>query len=169
MGRKKFHLVVKKKEERKKYATLTSLIVSVPTAKLHLGTMVSQLPHTWIVQAEVAASPKETSTKIVVCCLETSSGNPVVKYSITLREDFSWLVSAFGYGVTPQSCHLLASTPLILESAYKITQLISLIDHGTICEGNSDSKFLEVAKRRDGIFKNHSGKTNVTLMANYSI
>ena len=34
-----------------------------------------------------------------------------------------------------------AGTPLILESAYKITQLISLIDHGRICEGNSDSKF----------------------------
>ena len=79
------------------------------------------------------------------------------------------LVSAFGYSVTPQSCHMLAGTPLILESAYKITQLISLIDNGRICEGNSDSKFLEVAKRRDGIFKNHSGKTNVTHMANYSI
>ena len=137
--------------------------------------MVSQLktsnalPQTWIVQAAVAESPEETSTKIVVCCLETSRGNPVVKYSITLREDFTWLISAFGYSVTPQSCHLLAGTPLILESAYKTTQLISLIDHGRICEGNSDSKFLEVAKRRDGIFKNHSGKTNVTLMANYSI
>ena len=46
MGRKKFHLVVRKNEERKKYATLTSLIVSVPTAKLpvqDLGTMLSQL------------------------------------------------------------------------------------------------------------------------------
>ena len=62
MGRKKFHLVVRKNEERKKYATLTSLIVSVPTAKLpvqDLGTMVSQLktsnalPQTWIVQAAV--------------------------------------------------------------------------------------------------------------------
>ena len=166
---------MRKNEERKKYATLTSLIVSVPTAKLpvqDLGTMVSQLktsnalPQTWIVQEAAAASPEETSTKIVVCCLETSRGNPVV---ITLREDFTWLVSAFGYSVTPQSCHLLAGTPLILESAYKITQLISLIDHGRICEGNSDSKFLEVAKRCDGIFKNHSGKTNVTLMANYSI
>ena len=106
MGRKKFHLVVRKNEERKKYATLNSLIVSLPTAKLpvqDLGTMVSQLktsnalPQTWIVQAAVAASPEGTSTKIVVCCLETSHENPVVKYSITLREDFTWLVSAFGH------------------------------------------------------------------------
>ena len=74
MGHKKFHLVVRKNEERKKYATLTSLIVSVPTAKLpvqDLGTMVSQLktsnalPQTWIVQAAVAASPEETSTNTV--------------------------------------------------------------------------------------------------------
>ena len=133
--------------------------------------MVSQLktsnalPQTWIVQTAVAASPEKKSMKIVVCCLETSSGNPVVKYSITLSEDFTWLVSAFGYSVTPQSCHLLAGTPLILESANKITQLISLIDHGRICEGNTDWRLL----RRDGIFKNHSDKTNVTLMANYSI
>ena len=81
---------------------------------------------TWIVQAAVAASPQETSTKIVVCCLETSLVTPakVINY---LEGRFTWLVSAFGDSVTPQSPHLLAGTPLILESAYKITQLVSLI------------------------------------------
>ena len=96
MGRKKFRLVVRKNEERRKCAAApTSLVMSISTAKLpvqSLDAMAAQLaatkalPPSWIVQAPTAGLT-EPSRKMVICCLETASETPAIRHSITLRED----------------------------------------------------------------------------------
>lgn len=118
MGRKKFRLIIRKNEERKKYATstATSLVVFIPKRKLpalNLDSMRSLLsssgvlPHSVIVQTTPAGSEAEAE-KIVLCCLETASETPVIKYSVTITDDFTWVLSVHGNSVTPQT---LAGTP----------------------------------------------------------
>ncbi len=176
MGRRKFRLVVRKNGEREKHAavTATSLVVSIPRSKLpaqNLDSMKSQLsscnvlPHSWITQA--TAGIEAAASKIVLCCLETASETPVIRHSITIREDFTWLVSVYSHSVTPQSCHALAELPVRLDSVDKIKDVVSTIEHSRICDGNSESKFLDVAKRRDGVFKDHSGKADIVKLLSH--
>ena len=165
MGRKLRLTVRKIKEEYeiKKSGAAVSLPVSFPRTKLaapSLSSLETQLltfnalPHPWTLTSSVY----DEDRKVFLCCLETARQPPTLRYSITIQKDFTWLLSAFGRNVT-RSCHALLSTPDVLDSVDKVVQFLFTVQHCKVCEGNSDEKFLEVAKRRDGIFKDQSGKT----------
>ena len=47
---------------------------------------------------------------------------------------------------------------LAVRSVDKVTGLLHMIELSKICMGNSDIKFLKVAKCWDGLFKDRSGK-----------
>ena len=51
----------------------------------------------------------------------------------------------------------------MLNSVEKVVQFVFTVEHCKVCEANSDEKFLEVAKRRDGIFKDQSGKIELAI------
>lgn len=119
-----FRLVVRKNGERKRYAKkLTpAMIVSIPKAQLpvrDLHSLTSQLcnelPNAW--------SLKKEDGKIILYSLDTSSSNPILRYSITIQERFTWYLSAFGYNVSPQLCRVLSSTPDILDTVSKVNKL----------------------------------------------
>ena len=158
MGRKKFHLVVRKNERRRRAAAVKpELKVSVCRVKLpvkdvsHMsGQLLQSLPPQWIVQ--------NAERKIIICQLDATVEPPMLRYSITVRENFTWLFTAFGNSISPQSCRMLAGLSDRLNSVKKVMQVISIIGKCRLCAGNSESKFLEVAKRCDGIFKDHCGK-----------
>lgn len=162
MGRRKFHCIVRKNGERKKYATPTSLVISIPTSKLptsNIDSLESQLstskPLSWTL---TAVFEEEYGEKLVICYIETPQQTPIIKYSITIRQDFSWFLGVFGNTLMPQSCPVLRYTPDTLDSVDRVLQFISVIESSKICRGNSEEKFMELAKRRIGVFKNHSGK-----------
>ena len=168
MGRKKFHLVVRKNGERKRYTKFSppSMIVSIPKAQLPACDLPSlafqlrdELPKAW----SLTTSSRKDDEKIILYSLETSSLNPILRYSITIRECFTWYVSAFGCNISPQSCRVLCDTHDKLNTLSKVKKLMSVIDCCKVCEGNSDAKFMEVAKRRDGIFNDPSGKIRYSI------
>lgn len=158
MGRKKFRMVVRKNEERKR-ARPAELKVSISKSTLpveSIDDLLAQLamPLPWIVQAEAVHG------KLIICQLDATTEPPTVRYSITIRENFTWLLSVHGNNVSPLSCHALAGFPDNLDSVAKVMQITSVVQHSRICVGNSDSRFLDVARRRDGVFKDHSGKAD---------
>lgn len=167
MGREKFRLVARKNAERKKYAVATSLVVSINRAKLpapNLSLLETQLstfdvlPSSWTVTISM---DEEAGRKIFLCCLETGRETPIIKYSFTIRENFTWFLRVFANCVVPKFCCVLSNAPDVLDSIDKVMQIISIVEHCKICEGNSDDRFMEVAKRREGVFKNRSGKTKI--------
>ena len=91
--------------------------------------------------------------KIVLRFLDTGREPPVLRLSITIREDFCWTFSVFGQVVDPKLCHALSSTPCLLDCIDKVMQLMSLIEKCMVCVGNMNDKFIEVAKRGDGVFQ----------------
>ena len=160
MGRKKFRLIARKNE--KCALAKPVLTVSVPRSKLPVESidgMSAQLslalPPPWIAQA---AGFEQADRRIILCQLDTTTLAPTLRHSITIRSNFTWLLSVHGKNISPQSCRVLAASPSLLNSVDRVVQLISLIEQSRICEGNSESKFLDVAKRRDGVFKDQSGK-----------
>lgn len=163
MGPRKFRLAVRKNAERNKYAAASSLKISIPKVKLvalGLTSLKSQLC-TALVSSPwtLTASDSESALqKIVICFLDTGREPPVLRLSITIREDFSWAFGVFGQVVDPQLCRALSNTSSFLDCTEKVLQFMSLVEQCKVCIGNNDDKFMEVAKRRDGTFKDHSGK-----------
>ena len=178
MGRNKFHLVARKNQERKKYAATkpVCLEVSIPRAKLPFHNIASldcqlralnALPPSWT----LSTGSNEAGMTIVLCCLDACHEPPTIRYSITVRQDFTWLLNVMGKTVVPNSCRALSTTPLRLSgvvdnalqelrfnSVHELVQLTLVVETCKVCEGNLDDKFMEVAKRRDGVFKNSDGE-----------
>ena len=160
MGRKKFLLVVRKNRSRR--ANPYPLDVSIPKARLpapDLSSLDNRLQSSTIGNSwRVTTGFDEEGRKIVLYCLEMSRESPIIRSSITIRQNFTWQLSVFSIIITPRLCRALIGTPDCLDSVDKVIQMISLIEKCKIRQGNADDKFIEVAKRRDGIFKSHSGK-----------
>ena len=168
MGRNKFCLTARKNAERKRYAaattTTTPLIVSIPRVKLSvhdLASLQSQLSSALVSSPWTLTSvctDEGRMQKIALCVIDTDREPPVLRLSITIREDFSWALGVYGQVADPELCRALSNVPSSVNCTDKVLQFTSLIEGCTICVGNSDDKFMEVANRRDGIFKDHSGK-----------
>jgi len=170
MGRK-LRLVARKNGERKRCAkmtpaltiSITKALIPVPDINSLSSHLCKMLPSTW----SLSNGLKEEREKIILYSLETSGPNPILRYSITIQECFSWNMSAFGFTVSPQLCRVLSTTPDKLDNVHMVKQFISVIDCCKVCEGNSDETFMEVAKRRDDIFKDQSGKISYDVLDLY--
>lgn len=159
MGRKKFRLITRKCESRKKHPC----IVSISRAKLPLQDLAALeaqirssgvLPDSWTITTGVDS---DGGHKLFLCFLETTREAPLLKYSITIKEDFSWNLIVFERSVNKRLCRALSSNGSQLNLVDKVVYLISTLKVCKLCTGNSDQKFLLVAKRRDGTFMDHSG------------
>ena len=169
MGHRKFRMVARKnaeKKKREKPAQVSSLVVSFSKSKLpapDLFSLVTRLlslralPHTWT----LTSTTDKACRKLILCSLDTSRDPPILRYSISIRGDFTWLVSVYGRTITHQSCCALTSVPEVLDSVDKVAHLLSTLDRCRVCEGNPEDKFLQVSQRREGIFKDHSGKVKL--------
>ena len=111
------------------------------------------LPSTWVLAEQV-------STGIVLYRLTCQPVvlTPDLRFSLTIDKDFSWTLCVSSSIVPPQSCPVLTSMPSALTSVAEVAGLLHIVKSSTICTGNSDEKFMELATRRGGIFKNRSGK-----------
>ena len=159
MGRKKFRLITRKCESRKKHPC----IVSISRTKLPLHDLAAleaqirscgALSNSWTITTGVDS---DGGNKLFLCFLETTREAPLLKYSITIKEDFSWNLIVFERSVNKRLCRALSSNGSLLNSVDKVAFLISTLTVCKLCAGNSEEKFLLVAKRRDGTFMDHSG------------
>lgn len=157
---RKFRLVARKNAERKRYHSFS---ITIPKTKLpvkHLASLKSQLSP--IIESSpwtlTASTDEGKSQRIILCLHEADRESPVLRFSLIIRDDFTWVLSFTGQVIDSQSCRALSNAPRLLDCADTVVQFLSLVQHCKVCEGNMDEKFMEVAKRRDGIFKDHSGK-----------
>ena len=169
MGRKKkFQFIVRKNATRKKYPSSTALKVTINKSLLPLRNLLALRAQ---LSRFIQSSPWSLTTgrdedgkqKIVLCYLEPDKVPPVIRYSVVMREDFTWILSAFGQLVDPQFCRVCRGTPSSLDSTDKVKRFLALIERCKICPGNMDEKFMEATERRGGVFKDHSGKVNLVV------
>ena len=85
----------------------------------------------------------------------TSSYHPLVP--CCPRYDGSWEVFAHYHRLTPSSCQLLSQFPDVL-SPDELPSLVDALDKSTVCRGNPDEAYAELAHCRKGIFKDASGE-----------
>ena len=146
MGHRKFRMVARKNAEKKQHeksAQLSSLVVSFSKSKLpapDLFSLVTRLlslralPHTWT----LTSTTDEPCRKLILCSLDASRDPPILRYSISIRDDFTWLVSVYGRTITHQSSCALTSVPEVLDSVDKVAHLLSTLDRCRVCEGNPE-------------------------------
>ena len=93
------------------------------------------------------------------CCFENHSDMPVpaVKFTILVKEDFTWKAFFGAQRIETEPNHLLRDVPSILKSPNDVACLTTVIDSSKLCIGNPDARFPPLLSRREGHFKDQSG------------
>eukprot|EP00731_Ephydatia_muelleri_P010173 Em0005g759a len=96
------------------------------------------------------------------CKIEHGSSNQTaatVTKSVTINEDLSWSVNVHGHKLIAGKCNALCCVKDKITTKAALSRLVHQIDSLSVCSGNPDSHFLELADARKGIF--HSPSKNM--------
>ena len=61
--------------------------------------------------------------------------------------------------LTLERCPVLAGIPAILNSVSSLKETFTVLSHATLCVGNPDQRFLDLASQKDGHFGNSQAMT----------
>ena len=97
--------------------------------------------------------------ELALCCFENHSDMPIpaVKFTILVKEEFTWTVFFGALRIETEPNHLLRDVPSILKSPSDVACLTTAIDSSKLCIGNPDVRFAPLLSRREGHFKDQSG------------
>ena len=98
--------------------------------------------------------------QMVLCKLVSRSATPGedVYFSLRIHEDFSWTLLLLQQHIDPATCSMLQELPQALASVADVEAVLNALDSSTVCTGNDDSKFSDLAKSHNGTFMDASGK-----------
>lgn len=94
---------------------------------------------------------------VLALCAPTSLGEDI-KFNLKIHSDFTWTLHSLRKPIDTSSCTALQTLPLLLNSVASVGSITDTLESCTICPGNDDEKFTEIARVRKGIFKDPSGK-----------
>ncbi len=90
--------------------------------------------------------------RLVISKIELHGESATITRSLTILEDFSWSISAFG-----QKVPCFAGFPDKITTMTGVCAVISHLDACITCVGNSDEKFKCLIEERKGNFMDSSG------------
>lgn len=96
---------------------------------------------------------------IVLARFSMRDGCLAIDASLSVHDDFVWQAEVGGRSIPILHFNFQNR----LDSLSAVSKLVSVIDNGTICCGNPDSKFLSLVKLRKGKFMDSSGMCNIIL------
>lgn len=80
-----------------------------------------------------------------------------VTMMLTISADGTWLLTVGRKQALVSQCPVLEEVPTRLLSVEEIVRMLSALEKARLCVGNPDEKFKDLAKKRDGEFRNHAG------------
>ena len=98
-----------------------------------------------------------TSQSGKFACYKPATAKSPLEVCWTLHKDFSWELRCCGQLVQLKSCALLQRIPSVVTTVSGVEQALLLLQHSRICSGNSDEKFLALARTRRGQFMDSTG------------
>jgi len=100
----------------------------------------AHLQHPWVV---VSDQP------IIVCRHKINEGKHVeVDFTIRIDHAMYWKLFLKDTELHPSTCPLLEGLPTCLKDMKSILQIMKKLDETEFCQGNPDSKFIELIKQR---------------------
>ena len=96
----------------------------------------------------------------MVLCKVVSSPTPVredVHFSLRIHANLSWKVLLLGQSIST-TCPMLLHLPQALSSVLDVEVVLKALDTSTVCLGNDDAKFSDLANSHAGTFMDASGK-----------
>ncbi len=97
--------------------------------------------------------------ELTLCRLTSDPDRPTpsIRFTITIVEDFTWIVFFHAQRLEKDSSCVLQEVPSTVRSPNEIARLTTVIDCSKLCVGNPDDKFIPLLSRREGTFKDQSG------------
>ena len=118
----------------------------------------------WLVDASIMSG-----TQLILYKMGTSRSNTtlMVVFNLTVTYNFSWSLHYLGEAIDSSKCSLFKDTPILLNDALMIKNVLDKIDNSKVCVGNPDTKFDALIEIRQGFFKDQSGAHKATLQCIY--
>ena len=60
-----------------------------------------------------------------------------------------------------KNCATLSDQPELLQTPQDVVNLMTMLDHHSVCAGNSDERFINLLDKRKGVIMNQSGKYTI--------
>ena len=142
---------------------LTAFTTSSVTDLTALEKRVSEsklLPSGWTANLQTLSSSNATSSALTICRLQFPDVPTRVNVSfvLTIYEDFRWSVRFYGHTLETSTCVFLSSLPTALCSANLVHVVLTALDSATVCVGNPDQRFMQLATHHKGEFHDPAGK-----------
>ncbi len=100
----------------------------------------------------------QSEGELALCCFSHSATpTPSIRFTITIKEDFTWTIFFHAQRVETDSSLVLQDVPPILNSSDDVACLITVIDSSKLCVGNPDGRFIPLLHQRGGNFKDRCG------------
>ncbi len=162
MGGRKFRLSVRKYNEKKEPL---SLIVTIELTK-DLTVLKVSLPRELYCPVETLSTLKAQLTSqplppqwffspsgASICLFKIQHQESAVEisFSVSIDEHLQWSVTIGDRTLSPVNSPTLASVPSILGGISHVLQLFTFLDSCRPCTGNSEQKFMDVARHRESI------------------
>ena len=170
MGGRRHRLSVRKYQERKKPLFL---VVSIKLTK-EISVLTISLPRELYMTCPVRTLPalkarlemqslsshwflsSNSTPSLSLFKVEHQDRTVEATFSIYIDEYLQWSVNICSKTLTHLNSPTLASIPSTLDSISSVMQLFALLDSCRMCTGNSEQKFLDVARHRESIHQGTS-------------
>lgn len=94
--------------------------------------------------------------EISVCQLGNSDKGLQVTLSVTIKEDFSWILTYRGESVEPKFCTFIQDLSLSTNSVSRFCNLLNHLSASKVCKGNSEPQFLSLPNIHKNSLMDHS-------------
>ncbi len=109
--------------------------------QLNISSAISQLPRWHSTQGK---------DRVELSFFQGSSG--IVKYSITINDNFKWSVRVYGRPV-PDCNDMFDEFPSTASTAGVIVSICTAIERMNLCEGNNDDVFVNIINGKGGVIR----------------
>lgn len=110
-------------------------------------------------KSKLCTKKNEKRRKLVLVKLSSSSSPSTVStsLSVTIKENLEWILTVGDHHFEKGNSEVLEDTPSIIDSVFRMINLLKTLDACRICIGNPDAKFFELMDARRGIIKDVLG------------
>ncbi len=123
----------------------------------------------WTDQSQISNASDDSIKLCKINSQPSTSTQPlVITHTLVVKNDFTWKLIVHGHEVLHLSTPLLSTIPEHLNKQ-SLAHLLTVIDSLKVCPGNTDERFIEMAKSLKGKFLTKSGEVRAYIDSGFPL
>ena len=158
MGRKKVFHSRKKRQRNAKEQILKSAQPHGSPRQHHSVRLIEDFRKSCLSLPDGWSVVQDTEETLTVSHVHLINEQPTLDYTVIISADNTYIVKAYDHIILRSRLPSIA--PVKLRTVKQFKDLLTLVETLSMCPGNPDDQFIELAKTKGGKLKNRNGSKN---------